>query len=192
MITERGSLIHWNYFLALDDDAAKFSRYVEFSGSNFKTYSIELARILMAASSEVDVVAKLLCKKIDSNKKADNITNYRKTIMGAFPRVATFKMLIPRFGLSFTPWKNWKSGKSPDWWQDYNSVKHNRNINYEKANLSNVLNSIAALFILLLYYYQEEADNGMLFPNPSMYSVAEDIVAIKGDDSRIYYKFWFS
>ena len=192
VITERGSLIHWNYFLALDDDAAKFSRYVEFSGSNFKTYSIELARILMAASSEVDVVAKLLCKKIDPSKKADNINNYRKIIIGAFPRIATLKVQITRCGLTFMPWNNWKNGKSPDWWQDYNSVKHNRNDNFEKANLSNTLHSIAALFILLLYYYQAEADNGLLFPNPSMYSVTEDIVTIIGADSKIYYRFFFS
>jgi len=188
VITEQGSLIHWNYFLTLDDDAAKFSRYVEFSGSNFATYSIELARILMAASSEVDAVAKLLCKKIDSTKDAENILHYRAIIMGAFPRVATFDVLIQRFGLTFRPWQNWGSGRSPDWWQDYNLVKHERNINFSKANLSNALHSIAALYVLLLYYYKEEADNGLLYPNPSMYFVSHDIVTLRGADSRIYYK----
>ena len=189
VITERGSLIHWNYFLTLDADAAKFSRYVEFSGSNFATYSIELARILMAASSEVDAVAKLLCKKIDSSKDAENIIHYREIIMGAFPRVASFLVSIPRFGLTFIPWQNWASGKSPDWWQDYNSVKHERNVNFNRANLSNVLNSIAALYVLLLYYYKEEADDGLLHPNPSMYFVTDDIVTLRGTDSRIYYRF---
>ncbi len=44
--------------------------------------------------------------------------------------------------------------KSPTWWGDYNSVKHNRlsldsaDINYDKANLGNVINAFAALYIL--------------------------------------------
>jgi hypothetical protein len=42
---------HWNYLLALDRDAALIARFVELSTDNFGTYSIELARLLMAAAS---------------------------------------------------------------------------------------------------------------------------------------------
>ena len=189
VITERGNLNHWNYFLALDDDAVKFARYVEFSSANFMTFSVELARLLMAASSEVDVVAKLLSKKIDSTKDPNNIIDYRNIIKASFPKITTFRILIPRFGLELVPWKNWAEDNSPDWWQDYNSVKHNRDVSFEKANLSNTLHSIAALFVLLLHYYKEEADNGFLHPNPSVFSVSEDIVTLHGTDSRTYYRF---
>jgi len=56
------SKIHWNYFLALERDLEIVARYVEFTKPNFKTFSIELAHLLFAAASEVDVVAKLLCE----------------------------------------------------------------------------------------------------------------------------------
>lgn len=45
-------------------------------------------------------------------------------------------------------------GNTPAWWSAYNKVKHNRitlgspDINYEKANLGNVMHAFAALYIL--------------------------------------------
>ncbi|MFN3640683.1 MAG: hypothetical protein ACK4UK_07170 [Flavobacterium sp.] len=50
--------IHWNYFLAIENDFEKMTRYVELSESNDKTFSIEFARIIMAATQEVDVILK--------------------------------------------------------------------------------------------------------------------------------------
>jgi hypothetical protein len=47
--------LHWNYFLALERDLEVVSRYVEFSRPNFQVFSIELAHLLFAAASEVDV-----------------------------------------------------------------------------------------------------------------------------------------
>ena len=43
------SLLHWNYFLVIEEDLGRLSRYVEFNLANNKTYSIEMARILMAS-----------------------------------------------------------------------------------------------------------------------------------------------
>ena len=38
-----------------------------------------------------------------------------------------------------------------EWWRDYTAVKHNRIGNYHKANLKNVVNSLAGLYILESY-----------------------------------------
>ena len=184
MITEKGNNLHWNYFLALDDDAANLARYVEFSKANFDTYSIEMARLLMSASSEVDVVAKMLCKKINTNCSANNIDDYRTIIKPVFPGLIHHTIAIPRFGLELLPWQNWGSDKNPDWWRDYNSVKHDRNSNYIKANLSNTLNSIAGLFSMLLFCYKEEAENGELIPIPRTFGVPEDKFSGVSIDSK--------
>ena len=53
--------LHWNYYLALDNDMARVSRFIEFNPANLQVFSLELAHLLFAASSEVDVVAKALC-----------------------------------------------------------------------------------------------------------------------------------
>ena len=48
--------LHWNYFLALENDLAKTSRYIEFHEDNLQVFSIELAYLLFAAAPEVDVI----------------------------------------------------------------------------------------------------------------------------------------
>lgn len=192
MIIEKGNNLHWNYFLALDDDVANLARYVEFSNANYDTYSIEMARLLMSASSEVDVVAKMLCKKISANCTANNIDDYRIVIKPHYPELINYTVVIPRFGLEFVPWQNWLLDKNPDWWKDHNSVKHDRNSNYTKANLRNTLYSIAGLFSLLLFCYKEDAEMGTLIPIPKTFGVNEDKFSGVSIDSKgltYYYKF---
>src|SRR5689334_22322111 len=75
---------YWEYFLTLDSDLETIARYVQFDSKNFKTYSIEFVRLLLATCSEVDVVAKLLCEIIAPNKSAENINQYRSIIMGEY------------------------------------------------------------------------------------------------------------
>ena len=48
----------WNYSFCLEEDIIALSRWIEFSAENERVYSIELARLLMTAGAEVDVVAK--------------------------------------------------------------------------------------------------------------------------------------
>lgn len=175
-ITEKPKLIHWNYFLSLDSDAEKLSRYVEFTEKNFETYSIEMVRLLLSASSEVDVIARQLCIKIDKNINPDNIkmNDYRIIINPKYTKIKEMKIEIQRYGLELTPWDEWKKDKSPVWWTEHNKVKHQRNINFQKANLKNTLNSIAGLFCLLLYYYKDETEEGLLISKPNLFSVSRE------------------
>lgn len=170
------SLVHWNYFLTLEKDLELISRYIEFEEENFMCYSIELARLLMIASSEVEVVAKQLCKKINPDSKASKLKHCKKIIIESYPLIVSFQALIPKFGLNeLTPWINWKeSNGEPDWFAAYNKVKHHRDKLYKEANLKNVINSVAGLFILLLYFYKEKAENAELLPIPSFLRVKED------------------
>ena len=62
-------LHYWQFFLAIEADLANTARYVEFADQNMGTYSIEYVRILLSAGSEVEVVAKLLCNRINANRQ---------------------------------------------------------------------------------------------------------------------------
>lgn len=160
---------HWNYFLALEDDVVRLSRYLEPTKDNFNSYSLELARILFAAASEVDVVAKRLCQELKAETKADNITKYKNEILAAYPQIPSAVTEIPRFGLTLTPWEQWKTDSSPVWWQAYNNVKHHRHTHFSEASLKHTLNAVAGLFILLLFYYRDESQNGKLTPSPAIF-----------------------
>jgi hypothetical protein len=172
----------WNYFLALDDDVAQLSRYLEITEKNFESYSIELARILFVAASEVDVIAKGLCKRLDNNSTADNISKYRKTILLHYPQIASVLVEMPRFGLTLNPWQKWEEDKSPIWWGAYTNVKHHRNIYFFQANLKNALDSVAGLFVLLLFFYREETQKATLNPAPVLFKA--------GPPFRLDYSFY--
>jgi len=111
--------------------------------------------LLLASSSEVDVVLKSLCNIKNTVKSHRNINDYKETILAELPDLVNEACSVPRFGLELTPWSNWNGESNPLWWSSYNDVKHQRDIHFDKANLKNTLNSMAALNIVILYYYRE-------------------------------------
>src|SRR5258708_2550068 len=144
---------HWSYFLAIERDLEVVSRYIEFDRRNFECFSIELARVLLAAASEVDVVCKTLCRELPGPPKSANIEDYRSALAQAYPRLPTFIVTIPRFGLELKPWSEWVDGGIPFWWTAYNKTKHERSTEYHRATLQNALNAVAALYVVQLYLY---------------------------------------
>jgi hypothetical protein len=162
MITATDSKLHWNYFLALEQDLEKTSRYIEFCETNFDVFSIELAHLLFAAASEVDVLAKCICEIVKPEAPRENILHYQSVFSTAaalpandaahIPNIATMEILIPRYGMKFKPWENWFNKKTPNWWDSYNHVKHERNHYFNEATLKNALNAMGALLILNFHY----------------------------------------
>ena len=154
MIEVRPAKQHWNYFLALERDMVTVARYVEFAEANFNAYSIELAALLFAASSEVDVLCRSVSKLVAPDEPHSNIHDYRSVFMAELPEVADTMVFVPRFGLSFVPWQNWREGPNPHWWGSYNKVKHHRHTHFGEATLKNALNSLGALLVVTYHYYR--------------------------------------
>lgn len=152
------SKIHWNYFLALEKELEVLSRYVELREENFETFSIQLAHLLFAASSEVEVVLKLLCERIDPENKKGGIENYRAIITSTFTELPHVNVYVSRYGLELIPWDQWKPENkgSPLWWRGYNKVKHKRDEYFHEATLKNVLNALSALLVTIIYYHAHE------------------------------------
>ena len=160
---------YWQYFVAIEDDLIKAARFVEFTASNRTTHSVEFARILLAASSEVDVAAKDLCRRIDPSSGADKIHMYRSVITGKFRLLPFTRIQIPRYDISLVPWLSWREDKTPNWWDSHNAVKHHRDQAFREANLENSLNATAALMVLLLHLYELIYGSGVdLQPPPQL------------------------
>lgn len=142
---------HWRYFLALEEDVERTTRYVEPHPSNYRTFSIEYARLILGICSEVDVVAKVLCASINPKAMVDNMDDYRALIGAKYPKFHTVKILVPRFELAMEPWKEWREGANPGWWKDHQKVKHQRHQFFALADLEHCIVSAAGLFSLVLY-----------------------------------------
>lgn len=175
VITSSKIEAHWNYLLAIEGDLERLSRFIEFDERNFDCFSIEISRILLASGAEVDVVCKQICKKLNSSSFANGINRYRDEICAVYPHIPDFEVLLPRYGLTLTPWDNWNQPNGvPIWWTAYNKIKHHRDSEYHRANLKNALNAICGLFIMVLYLYKEKAEEGELAPNPKLLFVNEN------------------
>ena len=166
---------HWNFFLALDEDLERIARYIEFSDDNLGCYSLELARTLMMASAEADVVAKQICHQIAPKLKQKDITTYRKTILQRHPEFTEGTVHVFNGRLELHPWEHWSVNESPIWWQANNKVKHERHVHFSQANLKNALNAVAALMLLTLYLYKFQAAEGQLAPSPRIFSAGHPI-----------------
>lgn len=166
---------HWNYLLAIERDLDEISRFVEFDEKNFDCFSIEIARLLLASAAEVDVVCKQICKSINKKSKADNINKYKTEILQDFPGIPQFQIMLPRFGLTLTPWDEWsKPDGVPFWWTACNKIKHHRDSEYHRASLKNALNAVAGLFVMVLHLYKDKANQGRLDPFPQLLRVDDN------------------
>ena len=168
--------LHWNYFLALEKDLERVSRYIEFCPPNFQVYSIELAHLLFAAASEVDTLAKCTCQSLNPSAKRDDMNDYRAAITQAekdetYPvisqsseasvkvkpehrhRLSDIKVFIPHYSIELAPWKSWADGtKNPVWWRSYNHVKHQRDACFREVTLINAMNALGGLLAFNYYY----------------------------------------
>ncbi len=153
MISTVTSKHHWNYFLSLEDDLAKIARYIEFNEPNLPTYSIELARILLSTSSEVDVILKQLCFFLDKDAKANNITHYQNIVKLHIKDFCNEKVFIHRYGFEFTPWEAWNQGENPPWWKSHTQVKHHRHEFFNEATLENAITAMGGLYVAVVYFY---------------------------------------
>lgn len=162
---------YWQYFLAIEESLQETARFVDFSEDNLGTYSIEFARILLTACSEIDVICKMLCEKIDPTEKPKNINEYRTIITGKYPKFHSLKIFVRYGGFCITPWEEWNKSTNPKWWKSYNFVKHNRNDYFKDANLENTLNAVAGLYCLILYNFQPELYARKLAPSTQLLTV---------------------
>lgn len=151
---------YWEYYIILENDVLAMEQYVAFADANLETYSNQFLKMLQIICSEIDALLKILCGYYDSSVDKDknkNMNFYKKTIKKYYPQLSEATVTIKRRDniSEIQPWKNIISDKKLGWWDDYTQIKHNRmgrensdQCNYMKANLKNILNSLAALMII--------------------------------------------
>ncbi len=147
---------YWRYYLALEEHVQKIEKYVDFTEDNYNTYSVEFISCLIEIGSEVDVVMKNICGFSGTERK--NMSDYATYILGEYQDIKTQEIRVR--GMVIKPFEKWTTDMPADsleWWNAYNGVKHGRNINYQLANLKNVIYSLAGLFLLEMYRIKELA-----------------------------------
>ena len=188
MNTEEMINNYWKYYLILEENFEKATRYVELTPDNYKTYSIEFVGQIQSICSEIDVVMKELCeydkepndKEPNDRKPNDrkNMNDYINPILSNYSEIKN--MVVQSGNILHKPFDNWdesKPAQSLPWWDAYNSIKHGRVINMKEANLENVLKSLMALYLLEMLLYKKIADKMNvidIFPHKSKLFAIKD------------------
>lgn len=208
---------YWDYYLELENEFLQTRRYVDFSEGNYQCYSVEFLKLFQAVCAEIDVLGKMMANTVNpeyslnshnkgilswwhevQNEYAIDVTRVEDRILGK-PRKELYLNeynclfldkieLQPWQGFSVVKKNNkYKGFNKPQWWDDYNSVKHARTIlneseakesNYRKANLWNLMMSFAALYILEGAYLEKigTIDDLQAFANPSALFVTKRFI----------------
>lgn len=150
-------------YINIEKELSNVFNYIEPSEDNKFVYSLEIYTLLLRACTEVELNCKLIMEANEAEsigkyftmrdyiklEQSSRLSKYIVTYNNWRTKdnngrvMYTQKILRPfeNFGL--------KKPESPQWYCDYNQVKHNRERNLEKANLDNCMNAIAAIFVLL-------------------------------------------
>jgi len=185
------SLKYWEYFLSLEDDLEKCTKYIEFDERNYTTFSIELAKIITSASAEFENVAKDLCKLIDPPSSPNNIVIIYPILLREFPNFCNIEITIPRYRLQFKPLELWDSSQRPDWWTNgYNQIKHSRDTSFHLANLKNALYSMGALFSAILYFHKKLSGDIQVdySRSPSLFGIIEEPTGMEDGSIFLSYR----
>lgn len=175
MATHHDPLVHWRYFLALDEDLERTSRYVEFCEDNLDCYSLEFSRLLMMASAEVEVVAKQLALRVDPASDPRNMGGCREILAGHLRSLPSATVYAFNGQMTLNPWIEWRDGSRPEWWQAYTDVKHGRHIHFRQGNLRNALLAVGGLMVLTIFLYEQAAFDGEVNPCPRLFSLGPPI-----------------
>lgn len=140
----------------LEDDVVDFLTYIPleyYLGDKRKEiFSPRLAELLIRIGSQIDVFFRNLdfVQKENPNIAIDdlNFGHYKKIEKNNRIILSNRKINVLAIKETIAPFKDWTEDGKPEWWKAYNHVKHNGFTNKEEGNLNNVVESLAALFLL--------------------------------------------
>lgn len=142
---------YWRYYLNIENSVIDLEKYISFDKRNYSCFSEEFIKIIQVICSEIDVMAKLITFEHDMD-------GYKKFLISddKYNKIKESKTELQfHKEIVLSPFEFIDQDRGLNWWGDYNKVKHNRqkNDNFTKANLYNVLTSLAALYFLECFYY---------------------------------------
>jgi hypothetical protein len=161
---------YWEYFLLLEDEFIGIEKIIPIDDTNNNTFSTNYMKIYFALCSEIDVLFKEFIEYNgwhNFSSSDSNFGKYKEIVQQNLIRF-TNEIIVFSGKKEIKPFDSWNSNKKPDWWEDYNNIKHNRTLkingfeSFKKANQENILNAFCALYQLEMYFYKciiDKTDN---------------------------------
>jgi hypothetical protein len=138
-------------FLIMLKDLQELFDYVEPSDKNLACYSYRIHALLLRACVEVEANCKAILKENGYSKSGDwDMRDYRK--IEKTHLLSSYEVRVPNWsGVKATrsPFSAWSAGSSLPWYQAYNTTKHDRHSEFEKATFEHLIDASCGLLVLL-------------------------------------------
>lgn len=156
-------------FSNICDSLNELFNYIDPDTLNLNCFGSKVREILIIACTEVEYLLQnfLVDNKYPSTTRFstnDYIKSLNPLKLNNYSTKLTFYPKLQEWS-PFSGWDITQPTKSISWYDAYNAVKHNRGINRHKASLKSVINSVAAIHILLEAQYGREIFNNPIQSN---------------------------
>ena len=135
----------------LEKELLRIFDYVEPADSNRSCFSHELYSLLLRACTEFEANAKGILTANGYARTGNwNVRDYY--LLNAASKLSEYTVSVAIWAgvdKTFNPFAEWSAGQSLSWYQDYNTVKHNRAADFPAASLENVVTGVAAAFVIV-------------------------------------------
>jgi hypothetical protein len=148
-------------FILIQNDLQSIFEYLEPSDECRTAYSYRIHALLMRTCIEVEANFKAILEENTFTpplRRSLNMTDYRK--VDATHHLSSYEVMLPIWNGAppilkpFEPWRSARGLQNPggvtlSWYQAYNASKHDRQDEFKKANLENLLMAVAGLTVLI-------------------------------------------
>ncbi len=156
-MNEREVIDHFRYFSILTNHLDDIRLYIEIDERNMKTFSMELARLIILSGTELKTI---LTELYHLNHEEDGIEfdKMKEVVLAQFPLIETCEVTVDYTNICLCPWGT-IDGENIPWIMAYDKVKNNRFAEIELANLENLLNTMSAHLVLLICLHHVVIDD---------------------------------
>jgi hypothetical protein len=151
-------------FLLLLKDLRDLFDYVEPADENLVCYSYRIHALLLRACVEVEANCKAILKEngyTKKNKKNEdvdmNMGDYKK--INITHRLSSYQVKVPYWNGTInirSPFSNWSTGGKLDWYEAYNTAKHDRLSGFKEATFDHLLDACCGVLVILSAQFHRE------------------------------------
>ncbi len=139
-------------FEILDGEVVGAFEYVEPTSDNLRTYSVRFYRLHKDICGGIDSLLHAWYERRAGIESKTTLRDYWLLLSDTTLDFQTQRFLRVRRNpaLELAPFSGWTETTPPSWWTDHTMTKHQlRESTLPLGNLSNVLNSLGAFYVLL-------------------------------------------
>ena len=156
--------------MIIQRDLEKAFEYIEPCPESMSTYSYRIHELIMRTCVEIEANFKAI---LNENKFTPKINRFGQAILNmeiykkinVTHHLSSYEISLPIWNgppRTIRPFKSWVCGDAPDWYAAYNASKHDRQDEFERANLNNLINAAAGLLVVIAsrFYTQDFLSGG--------------------------------